>query len=489
MCAPKHTLPLLLSVPISAAHSSTTHLTPMDQEHETLDWGNDEDEQLNPYPGSNIPETDDNGRKTNEVDDVEDAVSLDGNDEDMQDLYRQNAQAIEAHDDVSTPKPKTRSLAQASAEPSYSDLTAQFSGATLHAQSRASQAEKVSTAQPSNRERTVSVTHPLPAKPQVAAPIPRTQDHIYSATTMRLSSDTNRLPSGWVTKQSTKGNGMYYYNTKTHETTWDRPVEERKDVFRSKEVSRSNARQDDMTYNDRHYRPESASQSQDLYRKESRQTYPSKQVPAASEDSPVVYDREASTSAAPQDYRNGYNGTKRSPRGDVSSRPASGFSSTIDNRSRNDRDVPERDQMGAYDWTARQPPPLQEVAQSQYAPESRTPYRYSPPESRTSHRNNETRQASPHSTLSDHPSPPPPRRRCSSRGGGLVFTCLEKPWGTSCASTSLYFRLGLDRHKDAHHGFLYIYSPMLAILQDADLLNVISTRHYTCLQSPISSLV
>ncbi|KAF4580459.1 hypothetical protein EYR40_003177 [Pleurotus pulmonarius] len=211
----------------------------MEDDNEVLDWGNEDDEQgaleraRRGSPGfANFA--------TNDVDDAEDAVSLGGEEEDAQEydsFHRQEfSSAVSvAHatsDTTSRSEPVThdhhRHKSSDSFQKSVSTPTAANPPATLQSPSR-------------------PIIHALPPKP-VAASVPflhPSHPSIIEATAMSRGRDkktgTNgaakplssaesasgdvTLPPDWEIRYPRNGGrGQYYYNVRTHESTWALPA-------------------------------------------------------------------------------------------------------------------------------------------------------------------------------------------------------------------------------------------------------------------------
>lgn len=247
----------------------------MEEDTDVLDWGNEDDEQQNHelHRKGFLADGDTN---RGDADDGDDAVSL-GDDEDEQELYTfsnedSNGNAVEGKDSnakpTSTPKSDIFPNQQQQQPPSSRDTkredsatSQKFSSATQSPQRGANNQHK----SPDQRLAT-RLTHALPPKP-IVAPVtffPPSHPSIVEATSMTSISrstgrseshkvkrngastttvttgltsgvagggksapadrDPHSLPPEWEARSSRGGDGTYYYNSITHESTWVRPT-------------------------------------------------------------------------------------------------------------------------------------------------------------------------------------------------------------------------------------------------------------------------
>ena len=201
----------------------------MEDDTEVLDWGNGDDEQ---------PQLDTGMTNTGAYD--EDAVSLGGDeDDDMEhyDAYQSNQVQIQ----------------QASGEIAKVSATPQQTPTSTLAKEQEKERDPPSSGGRNGRRSTQrsprrlpaskplpSLTHSLPPKP-VLSSVPFMQPanpaSIIEATAMGGSAQhpkksngkpssisEDALPPEWEAKQPSSGIGVYYYNIRTHESTWTRPT-------------------------------------------------------------------------------------------------------------------------------------------------------------------------------------------------------------------------------------------------------------------------
>jgi len=221
----------------------------LDDENETLDWGNEEEEYQESarrlHTGGNA------GDDTFVGDDVEDTISL-GDDEDDQRFY-----SLSRHDatnsssscivpPASSPSSQSRSTVSG-ANPAQLGHRSPTQGVHLSAQETPFSQEtlqKKSAARHSPQRSLPRLTHALPPKPVAASATALAQPYptVVAVTTItpisprsagRDSKDMNDgklglsppsadLPQDWESRCSRKGE-TYYYNRVTHECTWTLP--------------------------------------------------------------------------------------------------------------------------------------------------------------------------------------------------------------------------------------------------------------------------
>ncbi|KNZ81615.1 hypothetical protein J132_11248 [Termitomyces sp. J132] len=218
----------------------------MEEENDVLDWGAEDEESKNQDAKENGAT--DARLAAGDNDDTEDAVSL-GDEEEVQDiyLYRQEEQteptagvancemniaprSVGADDVPSTATPSSLQREDS--------LPPQIPSSKTGTPRRNSSTGRRSP-QPTLAPR---ITHALPPKPVVTnVPfLPPSHPSIVEATAMSAQARTTGrsngkgltsgnellpLPRGWEAREARSGSGgTYYYNVRTHESTWTRPV-------------------------------------------------------------------------------------------------------------------------------------------------------------------------------------------------------------------------------------------------------------------------
>lgn len=232
----------------------------MEEDTEVLDWGHEDDEQT----------------AQRGPDDAEDAVSL-GGDED--DYYPYPASEQEA----------TKTETQFS----HSHSTPQVKRDSVVSRQSVAPQREADSPQLRRSQSLGKFTHALPPKPVVSVapvhPSPAQASTLASSMIQRerranghgkpnSGGQHDALPPDWELRQARSGGGEhYYYNSRTHESTWTRPVSGKsspaKDsASRGREgisppsrsgdspeqrTSRKEPKRsvDDLSYEDRHYRP------------------------------------------------------------------------------------------------------------------------------------------------------------------------------------------------------------------------------------------
>ena len=246
----------------------------MEDDTEILDWGNEEEERntVGGVQRSFAPE--------------EDAVSLGGDEEDDEFLAHQSRvpQSTNRGQTPSKPmEPSAKGMATDArqrrvAEPVRPDTPPK------HSDKAPQQPSTLPLSLPLGK-----LTHALPAKPVSSMSfVHPSHPAVIAATAMASHSDRNKrnsgapsirshdngdsLPSGWEIKWSQSTGEVYYYNTRTEESTWTRPGSpsprethsyrpedslDRGFSSRNGDIPLRKGRSDgdDLSYDDRHYRP------------------------------------------------------------------------------------------------------------------------------------------------------------------------------------------------------------------------------------------
>lgn len=227
----------------------------MEEDTEVLDWGNEDDEQQQ-QQHSDLHRSQKGG--SGDVEDAEDAVSLDGDDDDQAFIAYQRQ-------DPSSAKPISIQKSDSANHQPQQQAQQYQQHSTPQAQNRDVQRENSSNSQkyfsgagsppntsnsPQRSQSFSKIIHSLPPKP-VVANVPfmhPSHPSIIEATAMSRStvriSDRDKskangglagkpvsssnadpsLPPDWEIKHPRNGGGVYYYNTKTQKSTWTRPV-------------------------------------------------------------------------------------------------------------------------------------------------------------------------------------------------------------------------------------------------------------------------
>ncbi|KAH9932303.1 uncharacterized protein B0H18DRAFT_53016 [Fomitopsis serialis] len=237
----------------------------MEDDAEVLDWGHEDDEQT----AQHGPE------------DAEDAVSLGGDEDDMQDYYSYQA----AEQEVAAQLPNSYSTSHGKRESYGSKQSAAPPRDPDSPHLRRSQSVgKLTHALPPKPVLSVAPVHPSPAQASTLASSMIQREPRTNGLGMPVSgSNHDALPPDWELRQARSGGGeQYYYNTKTHESTWTQPVSGKSSPAKDKERGVSRGREgvspsrrvisperrtgrkeskraaDDLSYEDRHYRPAAA---------------------------------------------------------------------------------------------------------------------------------------------------------------------------------------------------------------------------------------
>ncbi|KAG5645520.1 hypothetical protein DXG03_005931 [Asterophora parasitica] len=271
----------------------------MDDEHEVLDWGNEDDDSKN--PDSNRAS---NQQGMDDLEDAEDAVSL-GEDEDEQDYYAYQQEEpsgialaqgdglpAEHHSNNGDEEPPSSSRGLRRDDSSTSQIFSSNSGSPRrrHHSSTGRRSPR--------RSQQPRITHALPPKPVVAS-VPflhpshpsiveatamstkpsvatrasgrsestKSKINGHAATTVSTTAtgkassapmDPDPLPRNWELREASSGKGeWYYYNTRTHETTRQSgrtPTQPDPDLIDSRTAIVA-PHANGLSYEDRHYRP------------------------------------------------------------------------------------------------------------------------------------------------------------------------------------------------------------------------------------------
>lgn len=252
----------------------------MDEDTEVLDWGHEEDD----YPSYDTRRSRENigEPRYNADEDCDDTVSLGGDEDDLGVVY---AYQSSSHQE----KPKSSEL------PRHRDRE-------HHRESSHSGARQTShLSSPHSSHQHAKLTHALPAKPAIANPsLAVTQSQLLEASSMVNGRDHDRrnslkkpagepLPPDWEVRHPRSGGSeVYFYNIKTHESTWVQPTlvppkgsrewNERagytphqsaegaragspRNGHTSPPMNKTELPPQDMSFDDRHYRPMEAPKS------------------------------------------------------------------------------------------------------------------------------------------------------------------------------------------------------------------------------------
>lgn len=210
-------------------------LTVMEDDAEVLDWGNEDDEH----------ELQQDTSITNKGADDEDAVSLGGDeDDDMEHYgaYQSNQTQVQqtgsetAKVSAAPPQPPTSSSTPAKERERERDPPSSGGRNGRRSTQRSPSRRSQSFSKP-----LPSLTHSLPPKP-VLSSVPfmqpsnpaslieatamggSAQQHSKKSNGKPSSVSEDALPPEWEAKQPSSGSGVYYYNVRTHESTWIRPT-------------------------------------------------------------------------------------------------------------------------------------------------------------------------------------------------------------------------------------------------------------------------
>ena len=255
----------------------------MDEDTEVLDWGHEEDD----YQSYDTRRSRENiGEPRHHVDeDCDDTVSLGGDEDDLGVVYAYQYRSYQE-------KSKYPEISRHHHRDHYRESS----------HSSARQPSQSYLSPPHSSHQYAKLTHALPAKPVIANPtVAVAQSQLLEASSMVNGRGRDRrnsikksagepLPPDWEVRHPRSGGpDAYYYNTRTHESTWDRPTPTPPKGSRERHegangtphqsVGGSRARSpsedhasplknrseppppEDMSFEDRHYRPTEATSS------------------------------------------------------------------------------------------------------------------------------------------------------------------------------------------------------------------------------------
>ena len=188
----------------------------MDEDTEVLDWGHEEDD-YQPYDTRRSREN--IGEPRHHADeDCDDTVSLGGDEEDLGVVYAYQFRSYQE-------KSKSFEISRHHNRDHYRESS----------HSSARQPSQSHLSSPHSSHQYAKLTHALPAKPVIANPsVAVAQSQLLEASSMVNGRDRRNsikkpvveaLPPDWETRHPRSGGSeVYYYNTKTHESTWVRPI-------------------------------------------------------------------------------------------------------------------------------------------------------------------------------------------------------------------------------------------------------------------------
>ncbi|OBZ78274.1 hypothetical protein A0H81_02678 [Grifola frondosa] len=204
----------------------------MDEDTEVLDWGNEDDEQ---QAGLHQQRASDGHDAWRDPEDAEDAVSLGGDDDDMQEFYAYQS----AEQDSKGQVPPSKSSSSSQLQHSHSSKREHQRQNSTTSQKQTPQSKSSESPALRQSQSFTKLTHALPPKPVVSVapfvhPLPAQTSTLASSMVQRerrsnghsVSADGDLLPPDWEMRQprgSETKDVFYYYNIKTHESTWNRP--------------------------------------------------------------------------------------------------------------------------------------------------------------------------------------------------------------------------------------------------------------------------
>lgn len=462
--------------------TSSTTKTTMEEDSELLDWGNEDDESQAQasYPSHY-------SQRNSVPHDAEDAVSLGGDDDDLHEFSAYQSRPVHDAEQFShsrSSRPPSTPQRQQTPPPKHRERSG-----SPHKSSRRNDSPSLIRSQPLSMAK---LTHALPPKPVLATasiarspPLASTLASSMIQRERRLNGQSrgksvsveasDGLPPDWEIRYPRNGGReAYYYNVRTHESTWTRPQDvvhvasPAKDSRDSRARSLSRSVDDgahsqglprtalhkdskrrtspapvvttELTYEDRHYRPGDSTvnaQTDRVPRAQARPLSPARSVtPPPRREALARRDLSRSLSPVNDSWRPNARDEDRSW----------GRHRNEDTRSLS----PETRPRGRRQRADIEMPPLEDE----------------------SIRRDHSREWPAHSTLSasypPSPSPSGTRRLCSSRGGGSFCKSLKKPRGLSYAKMPLRFPTTTLRNRleDArHHGSLFVFSFIMSLLQ------------------------
>lgn len=230
--------------------------TYMEEDTEVLDWGHEDDEHHeHRFSQQNVS-----------MDDPEeDAVSLGGDEDDVEHYYAY--QSTSNHDDPQASHDVSKGSLMAASQQQQQQQqqvsqgnreTQRDNSGNSHKPPSQSQSSPKQPS-PKRSQSFGKMMHSLPPKPILSIPFlqPTRPSSIIEATAMSgslprekksngnavkplsPSATGDSLPPDWELKQARSGNGVYYYNIRTYQSTWTRPVSGARSPAKDKERGRT----------------------------------------------------------------------------------------------------------------------------------------------------------------------------------------------------------------------------------------------------------
>ncbi|KAG6809696.1 hypothetical protein H0H92_015134 [Tricholoma furcatifolium] len=251
----------------------------MDEEHDILDWGAEDDEAKNQDLTNDAVV--DAPCIEGDNDDFEDAVSLGDEDEEQEYYSYQQEELTSSGVKAESGQTKTAPHSTDTGDTPSTSREAQLDeSSTQVGSSHTGTPRRASSSGHRSPQRSLMprITHALPPKPVVTAVTFAHHSHpsIVEATAMSVATrtpgrskgktattadDLDPLPRGWEAREARSGaGGTYYYNARTNESTWTRPTQEpSRQSRRTQPPNHTNSQPEtdlnSMSYDDRHYRP------------------------------------------------------------------------------------------------------------------------------------------------------------------------------------------------------------------------------------------
>jgi hypothetical protein len=466
----------------------------MEEDNEVLDWGNEDDEQH-----EQRVHTQQSGAVDGVEDAEEDAVSLGGDEDDTEHYYAYQSASHKDLHEGSVAAPKASSVPQQQTSHGTAEVRHEPSSNSLAAPSQSQSSSQRAAKKRSYSQSLGKMTHSLPPKP-VLSTIPFMQpthpSSLIEATAMSLHRDKksngsigkpvssadlgDSLPPDWEIKQPRSGgHEVYYYNVRTHQSTWARPVGGGKSPSKDKERGRTQTLElrpsirsgntspsrpsdqlqpsrpgrseepqvpssDTLSYDDRHYRPGEAAQIVSAVEKRRDERFDSDKRTSTPPRSPRL---NPNLPLRPPSPMGRGRDDKKAPRSHrkLSPPPAAGDIGSLRDSQREKPRAPTRVSPPDRHWIAPPEPPTRKISgrrpasshdhHRQHEDVEMSPATPTTNEDRSSFRN-DAEWSSTLSTLSTSSHLPPCRlwRTCSSQGGGrTLFQRLAKPRELSCA--------------------------------------------------------